>query len=340
MIEPGMTRSTGGPAATVTWDDDVEAVVRGDLTAALAYVTPAGGVVVTAVAPVGCSDRETGRLGFTTSLGLSKKLQRICADPRIALAFHSRLHGFATDPMFVLGQGLADVDLTPSRQRLLTVAEAAERYVGPITRGRLWDRYLHEYYLERVVVDVAVRRMQSWSDRWARSDHRVAGLAPAAPAPPQEPPARGTSPRVDINRLAARVSKLPHRLLAYRGADGYPVVVPLQITGHGAAGLRLQAADGLLPSGGRRAGLLAHAYHPQLVGLSSRTMTGWLDVGEDGGATYAPHTAKGWTVPPSKPLILVANGMLAKIGYRRAVRAGVLQELQALQQQAGGRDIG
>jgi hypothetical protein len=118
------------------------------------------------------------------------------------------------------------------------------------------------------------------------------------------------------------------------------VVVPLQITGHGAYGLRLQAASGLLPSGGRRAGLLAHAYHPQLVGLSSRTMTGWLDVGEDRAATYAPHTAKGWTVPPSKPLILVANGMLAKIGYRRAVRAGVLQELQALQQQAGGRDIG
>jgi len=46
----------------------------------------------------------------------------------------------------------------------------------------------------------------------------------------------------------------------------------------GAAGLRLVAADGLLPPGGRRAGLPAHAYHPQLVGLATRTFTGWLQV--------------------------------------------------------------
>src|SRR5207247_11363965 len=35
------------------WPEDVDRVIAGDLTAALAYITPAGGSVVTAVAPVG-----------------------------------------------------------------------------------------------------------------------------------------------------------------------------------------------------------------------------------------------------------------------------------------------
>ena len=68
-------------------------VLAGDLTAALGYRTPAGGVVVQAVAPIGLRDREAGTVGFTTSLGFSKKLERIERDPRVAMAFHAREHG-------------------------------------------------------------------------------------------------------------------------------------------------------------------------------------------------------------------------------------------------------
>ena len=53
----------------VTWPDDVDQILAGDLTTALAYVTPAGGAVVTAVAPIGLRDREAGTVTFTTSLG-------------------------------------------------------------------------------------------------------------------------------------------------------------------------------------------------------------------------------------------------------------------------------
>lgn len=35
------------------WSDADDEVIGGDLTAALAYATPAGGAVVTAVAPIG-----------------------------------------------------------------------------------------------------------------------------------------------------------------------------------------------------------------------------------------------------------------------------------------------
>ena len=41
----------------VSWPDEVDQVLDGDLTAALAYMTPAGGSVVTAVAPLGLRDR-------------------------------------------------------------------------------------------------------------------------------------------------------------------------------------------------------------------------------------------------------------------------------------------
>ena len=61
----------------VRWPDDVDEPIGGDLTAALAYVTPAGGAVVTAVAPIGLRDRDAGTVSFTTSLGFGRKLDRI-----------------------------------------------------------------------------------------------------------------------------------------------------------------------------------------------------------------------------------------------------------------------
>src|SRR5881227_1169047 len=100
---------------TVQWPDAVDDVIGGDLTAALAYVTPAGGAVVTAVAPIGLHDREAGTVGFTTSLGFGRKLDRIKANPKVALAYHTRAHGFASEPRFVLVQGTATYEANPDR---------------------------------------------------------------------------------------------------------------------------------------------------------------------------------------------------------------------------------
>ena len=127
---------------------------------------------------------------------------------------------------------------------------------------------------------------------------------------------------MDVDRAAGRIAVLPHRVLAYRGADGFPVVVPVEFAGHDAAGLRLVTPDGVLPPGGRRAGLLAHAYRPQLVGLSHPDFTGWLEVAGDGTALYAPQTSKGFVAPPRKKLLLVSNGLFAKYGMWQAHRQG------------------
>jgi hypothetical protein len=150
-------------------------------------------------------------------------------------------------------------------------------------------------------------------------------------APPQASPKGGTAPRLDVAKVAGRVADLAHRVLGFRGADGYPMVVPVEIAGHDQSGLRLVASPGLLPSGGRRAGLLAHAFRPQLVGLRTRTLTGWLEVGDDGEAVYAPHTAKGFVAPPQKTLLLVSNGLFAKYAMWKARRNHVLESLQRQQ---------
>ena len=110
-------------------------MLKGDITAALGYNTPAGGAVVTSVAPCGIGDRGLGTLGFTTSLGFGRKLERIVADPRIALAYHAREHGYSASPAFVLAQGTASVDLTPSRARLEALTPQVEHYLGKVMRG-------------------------------------------------------------------------------------------------------------------------------------------------------------------------------------------------------------
>ncbi len=114
--------SDQGVREPVRWPDEADEVIGGDLTAAAAYITPAGGAVVTAVAPMGDRQRDAGVLGFTTSLGFPRKLDRIIRDPRVALAYHARDHGLSASPVFVLVQGQAAVDITPPRDRLEQLA--------------------------------------------------------------------------------------------------------------------------------------------------------------------------------------------------------------------------
>jgi hypothetical protein len=111
-------------------------------------------------------------------------------------------------------------------------------------------------------------------------------------------------------------------LLGFLDTDGNPSVVPVEVQGGEPDGIRLGAAPGLLPPGSRRAGVLGHDYRAQLIGLAARQHTGWLEVLETDGrhGLYAPHTEKGFRAPANKTLLLLANGLLAKRGMRRAAR--------------------
>jgi len=325
------------------WSDDVDEVIRGDLVVAAAYVTPAGGAVATGGVTCGIGDQDQGTLGFTTSLGLGKKLEHLIRDPHVALAYHAREHGFATSPRFVLAQGHASIDLQPSRERLEAFIPCAEQYLGPVRRGWMWDRVLREYYWERVFVDIALERVVTWNPPAGADALDVSGTPLPDPPAPQRPPTGGTAPRVDVGKAANACAKMRHLLLAYRSSDGFPMMVPVTIEGHDAAGLRIVAAPGLVPPGGRRAGMLAHSFHPQVAGLATRTFTGWLEVADDGTAVYAPHVSKGYAAPPMKTMVLLFNGLYAKWGYRQAVRHGSAEHLRQLAAEhaaADGANVG
>jgi hypothetical protein len=306
----------------VSWPDEVDEVLGQDLTAALSYVTPARGAVPSAVAPIGMRDRDAGTVTFTTSLGFGKKLERIEADPRISLAYHSREHGGSERPEYVLVEGRAEPDPSPSQKRRDEVRDRARDFLGEAKSGFFWDRWMREYYMVRVPVDVRIERMVVWPDLQCAGDATVIGTPLPAPPAPQSAPRKGTRPRVDVEKAASRLRSLPHLVLSYVREDGYPAVVPVALRSADEGGLELAAArDDLIPPGRRRAGLLGHSYRPQLVGLVSHVYTGWLESSGDG-ARYAPHTAGGFKAPPNKTLLALANGYLAKRGYRKALREG------------------
>ena len=313
---------------SVTWPDEIDDIIGNDITCGLAYLTPAGGAIVTAVAPIGLRDRERGTVGFTTSLGFGRKLERIKNDPRVALAYHARDHGVAdsTDPRFVLVQGEARFDPRPDPAALDELGRRSEPYLGAPKRGWFWDRWLRAYYEDRVLVTVTVTRIVAWPSPHADGEPEVLGAPrPDTAAAPQAPPKKGTGPRVDAVQVGKRAAKLSHLLLAYRDTDGYPMIVPVEATTADADGLRLRVPS-CVPPGGRRAGLLAHSYGAQLVGLENRQNTGWLETGGTE-ARYAPHTASGFRAPANKTILLLANGFLARRGLAKARKQGRIQSL-------------
>ena len=130
-------------------------------------------------------------------------------------------------------------------------------------------------------------------------------------------------PRIDHLRAARRARRLPNVLLGWLGADGFPVVVPVTVTGTESDGIVLQLPPGALaPSGGRRAALLAHSFARYTCGQHQRKHTGWLELdGDAQSALYAPHTESGYHLPKSRLLYRIGSGFVTNRGLRQARRA-------------------
>lgn len=312
---------TRDPYDRMTWPDEVDDILGGDLVVAVGSPTPRGGVALYSVTPLGMRDRAAGTVTFTTSLGFGRKLERIAADPRIAVTYHTRKHGHTDRQGVVVVQGIASIRADVSDAERAALTARATEHIGQVVSGRFWDWWLSVYYYDRVLVDVAVRRVLWWPDDSLAHDPVVLGAPlPDVPPAPQEPPRDPTTPRVPLAGLRRSTSR-PHLLTGYLLADGMPLAVPVEAAGIDERGLVLGgAAAGILPPGGRRAGFLAHDFRPKLIGLSTTTHTGWLEV--DGRARWTPHTRHGFVAPPNKTLLLLGNGAAARWGYRQALRAG------------------
>lgn len=308
----------------VHWDDRIDEVINGDAAAGVAYLTPAKGVVITPMSPVGLRDRDRGTLTVTTSLGLWKKVVRLRADPAIAVAFHAREHGHSSSSDFVLVQGRATVPDRPDRQWLESITPQWERFLGPRETG--WRaKLMHVYYWERIGIEIEIDRIVRWDNLACAGEPEVLGAPlPAEPPAPQKEPGKGTGPRLDTGKAVRHTERLPHTLLGWRGADGLPMLVAARATGTGPAGVELEVEAANVPPGGRRAGLTAHAFSPRMVGQEQRIYTGWMSSEGGSRATYAPHTLAGNKVPPSQLVFDVGAGVVTGVGFRKARKAGVV----------------
>ena len=305
---------------TVTWDDEIDEIIGGDAAVGFASVTPARGVVIVPMAPLGLRDRDAGTVTISTSLGLPKKLVRLRQNPSVALAYHAREHGESSSPLYVVVQGTAAVDPKPDRAWLESITPQWERFLGPRHTG-LRGRLMNTYYWERVAIRIQVSRVLV-HDGTSAPPRVIGDDLPAAEPASQSAPTSGTGPRVDTGKVAAHLDRLPHSLLGWVGSDGLPMVARVRSEGVDEHGVRLVSRDGPLPAGDRRAGLTAHSFHRRMVGQEQRVHTGWLEV--DGNeAVYAPHTKAGHALPASATLFAVGAGIGMRPGYKQARRLGL-----------------
>ncbi len=307
----------------ISWPDEVDQIIGGDLAAGVVYATPANGVVIAPMAPLGLRDRERGTVTVTTSLGLWKKLDRIRSNPSVAIAFHARDHADTDRSEFVLVQGTATFSPIPDRDWLESIAPEWEHFLGPIRKG-LAGKWMEVYYWQRIAIEIDVSRVVVWPDLGCHGEPVVHGDPLPAAAPSQSAPRNGTGPRQKADRLAKEIGSLPHSLLGWIGGDGLPMAVAVSV-GAGAVGpegVELAIPESVRPEGARRAGLTAHEFMPRMIGQEQHIYTGWLDVA-DGRAVYAPHTRAGYKLPASKTLFTLAAGGGTRAGIRKAREKGL-----------------
>jgi hypothetical protein len=305
---------------TVQWDDEVDDIIAGDAAAGFASVTPAKGVVIMPMAPLGLRDRDAGTITVTSSLGLPKKLDRVRRNPAVAIAYHAREHGDSDSPLYVLVQGTAAVQERPDRAWLESITPQWDHFLGP-RHGGAAGRLLDIYYWQRLAITVQVRRVVVY-DGTSAPPRVIGEELPRQPPAPQAAPRQGSGPRVDTVKVVAHANRLPHTLLGWVGADGLPMVARVRCEGVQERGLALAGADAPLPPGGRRAGLTSHRFEQHMVGQEQRVHTGWLEA-DAAGAVYAPHTKAGYAMPRSQAVMVLAQAVGMRTGYRKARALGL-----------------
>jgi general stress protein 26 len=303
------------------WPDEVEEILASDQVVMLGSVTPAGGVVLTPVTNFAARDRAAGTVTVNSSIAASRKLERIARHPQVALAFHTRTHSLTTRPEYVLLQGNATIS-DPIPDYPTTIRDNWERFAGRL-EGRAWRWWMGPYFT-RVDITVTAHRISVWPDLTCRDPVTIHGTPPTSQSPPsQQPPPKGTDPRLDVERATRRAARLPHTMVGWVDADGYPFVVPVEVGNAQTHGITLHTARPLLPPGERRAGLTAHAFTRHVVGQHQRIHTGWLRTDPDlNQATYAPHTAFGYHMPPSRLFYRLSVGIAVRHWNRRSQRNG------------------
>ena len=311
------------------WPDTVDEILGGDQVVALAYTTPAKGVILTPLTNFGLRDRETGALRtVNSSVAAWRKLDRIRKSPKIALAYHTRTHGFSDRPEYVLVQGTASLG-EPVEDYPRSIAETWERFGGPVDVGPIW-RWWMKVLDHRVEIRMDVERVIVWPGLDCEGAPMIHGTPVRSEPAEQKPPKNGTAPRIRHRRAARRAAKLPNVLLGWVGADGFPLVVPVGVSATRDEGIVLDAPAGLVPRGGRRAGLLAHSFARYTAGQHQRRHSGWLDAqAGERQVLFAPHTEHGYNMPASMFVFRLTAGAGTRLWLRGARKAGIAPAIRS-----------
>ena len=301
----------------VSWSDQDDAILGGDLTAALAYVHPRGGAVVTAVAPIGLRDRERGHRHASRPRSASARSSSGSAEParraRLPRA-RARLRRpepascscrarRATTPHPIVA---CSNDVVRAGLGALHGAAAARSLLGPLA----------ERVLRRPRAGHGARSSGSSAGRTPRCAGKpeVSGAPlPERDPPAQAPPKNGTGPRVDVERAAKRLRVAAPRAARFPGADGFPLVRPVEVGEASERGHRPAGRGGCRRRAARRpprAPLQRQARRPADPPAHRLARV-------DDGAIYAPHTEGGFRAPANKTLLLLANGLMAKRGLKQ-----------------------
>ena len=208
----------------IGWPDEIDEVIGGDLAAGVAYLTPAKGVVITPMAPLGLRDRRAGTVTVTTSLGLWKKLDRIRANPSVAVAYHAPRPCRQRPARVRARPGPASFSPTPDRDWLESIGPGVGALPRP-DQGGLAGRWLEVYYWQRVAITIEVAPDRRLADpglrrRAGRPRRGAAGSAAAAVAAAERH--RATDRRATGS--PPKSGSLPHTLVGWAGADGLPMV--------------------------------------------------------------------------------------------------------------------
>src|SRR5207245_8513770 len=114
------------PGMSSLWPGEVDEILGADQVVAFAHVTPMHGVVVTPLTNTGLRDAVAATAEpVSSSVGMWRKLDRIRREPRVAVAYHTREHGFSDRPEYVLLQGRASLSPVEDRD---WVANAAQNW--------------------------------------------------------------------------------------------------------------------------------------------------------------------------------------------------------------------
>jgi hypothetical protein len=259
---------------------EVWQVLDRSITVEYTSLTRAGAPIMVPVTPYVSDDRTT--LDVSTGLTYPTKAERARRNPKVSLLYSDPLGSGLVRPPVVLVQGLAtvrDTDLQANCDQYVrrVMAKTPAAFKGMpkfLLRSVGW-------YFTRIWVHVTPVRVWWWdSDAMTSEPGQWVALPetsvpPSDPAPPGKPPAAWLEPPADWRSTARDViSRLDQRSLAWVGADGFPLSVPITGLEQTEIGFRLQIGRHLPGTPAGPACLTAHAHPEVFTGQENHTFIG------------------------------------------------------------------